>query len=56
MGNNDNEGPANIEEGVSVHVEEDGEGLVVWEAAQSSWIQVTKGKPTGVTLRKVESK
>ena len=51
----DNEGPANVEEGVSVHVEEDGEDLVVGQAAQSSGIQVTHhGKPTDVTLKKVE--
>ena len=52
-GRNDNEGPANIEEGVSVHVEEDGEDLVVREAGQSSWIQVTRGNPTGVTLKRL---
>ena len=46
-------GPANIEEGVGVHVEEDGEDLVVGEAAQSSGIQVTHGKPTGVTLKRL---
>ena len=47
--------PANVEEGVSVHVEEDGEDLVVGQAAQSSGIQVTHhGKPTDVTLKKVE--
>ena len=50
----DNEGPANVEEGVSVHVEEDGEDLVVGQAAQSSRIQVSHGKPTDVTLKKVE--
>ena len=55
MGENDSEGPANIEEGVSVHLEEDGQDLVVREAAQSSWIQVTRGKTTGVTLKGVES-
>ena len=49
----DNEGPANVEEGVSVHVEEDGEDLTVWEAAQFSWIQVTRGNPTGVTLKRL---
>ena len=53
MGENDDEGPANIEEGVSVHVEEDGEDLVVGEAAESSGIQVIHGKPTDMTLKKV---
>ena len=55
MGENDNEGPANIEEGVSVHVEEDGDDLVVGEAVQSSWIEVSRGNPTFMTLKEVES-
>ena len=53
MGENDNEGPANIEEGVSVHVEEDGDDLVVREAGQSSWILVSRGNPTFMTLKEV---
>ena len=36
-------------------MEEDGEDLAVGEAAQSSWIQVTRGKTTDVTLKGVES-
>ena len=52
----DNEEPANVEEGVSVHVDEDWKDLVVGEAAQSSWIQMTHGNPTDVTLKKVEHK
>ena len=52
-GRNDNEGPANIEEGVSVHVEEDGEDLVVGEAAQSSRVVVRK--PADVTLKRLSA-
>ena len=51
----ENEGPANIEEGVSVHVEEDGNDLVVGEAVQSSWIEVSRGNPTFMPLKEVES-
>ena len=51
----ENEVPANIEEGVRVHVEEDGDDLVVGEAFQSSWIEVSRGNPTFMTLKEVES-
>ena len=55
MGENDDEGPANIEEGVSVHMAEDGDDLVVREAGQSSCILVSRGNPTVMTLKEVES-
>ena len=44
-------GPANIEEGVGVHVDEDGQDLVVGEAVQSSQVLPTR-KPADVTLKK----
>ena len=43
--------PANIEEGVSVHVDEDGEDLVVGEAVQSGQVLIPIRKPADVTLK-----
>ena len=48
-------GPANIEEGVSVHADEDGEDLVVGEAVQSRQVLIPTRKPAGVTLKKIVS-
>ena len=36
-------------------MEEDGDDLVVGEAVQSSWIEVSRGNPTFMTLKEVES-
>ena len=42
--------PANIEEGVSVHVDEDGEDLVVEEAVQPRQVLIPIRKAADVTL------
>ena len=44
--------PDNIEEGVSVHVDEDGKDLVVREAVQSGQVLISTRKPAEVTLKK----